>query len=128
MRFQITDAVKHLIIINVIMFIGTVSIGDGNLFYEWFSLYYPENSTFRPWQIVTHMFMHSMSDFTHIFFNMYALYLFGTALENYWGTKKFVIYYLTCGVGAFFLHMGVRSLHGRLSPAPAPSQVLFDVG
>jgi membrane associated rhomboid family serine protease len=53
------------------------------------------------------MFMHSMSDFTHIFFNMYALYLFGTALENYWGTKKFVIYYMTCGVGAFFLHMGV---------------------
>jgi membrane associated rhomboid family serine protease len=54
--------------------------------------------------------MHSMSDFTHIFFNMYALYLFGTALENYWGTKRFVIYYMTCGVGAFFLHMGVNFL------------------
>jgi membrane associated rhomboid family serine protease len=69
--------------------------------------YYFASPNFRPWQIVTHMFMHSMSDFTHIFFNMYALYLFGTALENYWGTKKFVIYYMTCGIGAFFLHMGV---------------------
>jgi membrane associated rhomboid family serine protease len=72
--------------------------------------YYFASPNFRPWQIVTHMFMHSMDDFTHIFFNMYALYLFGTALENYWGTKRFVIYYMVCGVGAFFLHMGVNFL------------------
>jgi membrane associated rhomboid family serine protease len=72
--------------------------------------YYFASPNFRPWQIVTHMFMHSQYDFTHIFFNMYALYLFGTALENYWGTKRFVIYYMTCGIGAFFLHMGVGYL------------------
>jgi membrane associated rhomboid family serine protease len=72
--------------------------------------YYFASPNFRPWQIVTHMFMHSQYDFTHIFFNMYALYLFGTALENYWGTKRFVIYYMTCGIGAFFLNMGVSYL------------------
>jgi len=104
MRTNLTPAVKNIIIINVLLFIACFVVPglSDNL-----TGYYFASPNFRPWQIVTHMFMHSMSDFTHIFFNMYALYLFGTALENYWGTKKFVIYYMTCGVGAFFLHMGV---------------------
>lgn len=104
MRMNLTPAVKNIIIINVLVFLACFVVPGlaDNL-----TGYYFASPNFRPWQIVTHMFMHSMSDFTHIFFNMYALYLFGTALENYWGTKKFVIYYMTCGIGAFFLHMGV---------------------
>jgi membrane associated rhomboid family serine protease len=101
---NLTPAVKNIIIINVLLFIACFVVPGLS---ENLTGYYFSSPNFRPWQIVTHMFMHSMSDFTHIFFNMYALYLFGTALENYWGTKKFVIYYMTCGVGAFFLHMGV---------------------
>lgn len=104
MRMNLTPAVKNIIIINVLIYLACFvvpGLGDA------LTGYYFASPNFRPWQIVTHMFMHSMSDFTHIFFNMYALYLFGTALENYWGTKRFVIYYMTCGVGAFFLHMGV---------------------
>ena len=101
MRFQITDAVKHLIIINVIMFIGTVSIGDGNLFYEWFSLYYPENSAFRPWQIVTHMFMHGGG--AHILFNMFALWMFGSSVEKQIGQKRFLFIYFSAGLGAVAL-------------------------
>ncbi|MEY3850002.1 MAG: hypothetical protein RJA38_443 [Bacteroidota bacterium] len=104
MGTNLTPAVKNIIIINVLIFIACFVVPglEDNL-----TGYYFASPNFRPWQIVTHMFMHSMSDFTHIFFNMYALYLFGTALENYWGTKKFIFYYMTCGIGAFFLHMGV---------------------
>ena len=101
---NLTPAVKNIIIINVLIYLACFVVPGLN---DALTGYYFASPNFRPWQIVTHMFMHSMSDFTHIFFNMYALYLFGTALENYWGTKKFVIYYMTCGVGAFFLHMGV---------------------
>jgi len=101
---NLTPAVKNIIIINVLIYLACFVVPGLN---DALTGYYFASLNFRPWQIVTHMFMHSQYDFTHIFFNMYALYLFGTALENYWGTKKFVIYYMTCGVGAFFLHMGV---------------------
>jgi len=104
MRMNLTPAVKNIIIINVLIYLACFVVPGLN---DALTGYYFASPNFRPWQIVTHMFMHSQYDFTHIFFNMYALYLFGTALENYWGTKRFVIYYMTCGVGAFFLHMGV---------------------
>ena len=104
MRINLSPAVKNIIIINVLIYLACFVVPGLS---DSLTGYYFASPNFRPWQIVTHMFMHSMSDFTHIFFNMYALYLFGTALENYWGTKRFVIYYMTCGVGAFFLHMGV---------------------
>ena len=104
MRMNLTPAVKNIIIINVLIYLACFVVPGLN---DALTGYYFASPNFRPWQIVTHMFMHSQYDFTHIFFNMYALYLFGTALENYWGTKRFVIFYMTCGVGAFFLHMGV---------------------
>ena len=107
MRMNLTPAVKNIIIINVLIYLACFVVPGLN---DALTGYYFASPNFRPWQIVTHMFMHSMDDFTHIFFNMYALYLFGTALENYWGTKRFVIYYMICGVGAFFLHMGVNFL------------------
>ena len=89
MRLGITDAVKHLLIINVLMFIGTLAIGNGELFYRWFALYFPKNQFFQPWQILTHMFMHG--NFAHIIFNMFALWMFGTAVEQVFGFKKFVL-------------------------------------
>ena len=104
---NLTPAVKNIIIINVLIYLACFVVPGLN---DALTGYYFASPNFRPWQIVTHMFMHSQYDFTHIFFNMYALYLFGTALENYWGTKRFVIYYMTCGIGAFFLHMGVSYL------------------
>ena len=86
----ITDTVKHLLIINVIMFIGTMAVGGGNgeLFYKWFALYFPKNELFQPWQVITHMFMHG--GFTHLLFNMFALWMFGTAVEQQLGNKKFL--------------------------------------
>ena len=103
MRQGLTDAVKHLLIINVIMFIGTLSIGNGQLFYEWFALYFPKNDMFQPWQVLTHMFMHG--DVMHILFNMFALWMFGTAVEQIFGTRKFVIFYILSGFGAAIIQV-----------------------
>ena len=68
-------------------------------------LYFPKSEHFMPVQIVTHMFMHG--GFWHLFFNMYALYIFGQVLENAWGPKRFFIYYMVCGLGAAFIHESV---------------------
>jgi membrane associated rhomboid family serine protease len=68
-------------------------------------LYFPKSEHFMPLQIITHMFMHG--GFWHLFFNMYALYIFGQVLENVWGPKRFFIYYMVCGIGAAFIHESV---------------------
>lgn len=100
----ITDTVKHLLIINVLMFVGTMAIGNGQLFYSLFALYFPKNDLFQPWQIVTHMFMHG--GFSHILFNMFALWMFGTAVEQVFGKKKFIFFYISAGLGAALLQLG----------------------
>ncbi|GAA3575455.1 rhomboid family intramembrane serine protease [Snuella lapsa] len=101
MRFS--EAVKHLMIVNVIMFIGTLFIGNG-IFYEWFAMYFPKNDAFQPWQIVTHMFMHG--GISHILFNMFALWMFGTPVEQVLGTKRFLFIYFSAGLGAVALQVG----------------------
>jgi membrane associated rhomboid family serine protease len=101
---RISDTVKHLLIINVIMFIGTIAIGDGVLFYDWFAMHFPKNEAFQPWQIITHMFMHGGP--SHILFNMFALWMFGTPVEQYLGGKKFLFLYISAGLGAVALQIG----------------------
>ena len=92
----ITETVKHLLIINVIFFVASISLGD--LVYDLFALHYPSNPKFKIWQLLTHMFMHG--DIGHIFFNMFGLYMFGTPIEQMWGRKKFIFFYLSTGFGA----------------------------
>jgi membrane associated rhomboid family serine protease len=96
---RITPIVKNLIIINIIVYLGQSSFPQLEFY---FMGHYPMSPAFKPWQIVTHMFMHG--GFTHLFFNMFALFVFGSALERVWGGKRFLIYYLLCGVGAFFFY------------------------
>ncbi|MCL6296612.1 rhomboid family intramembrane serine protease [Jejuia spongiicola] len=98
---RISDTVKHLLIINVVMFIGTLTIGEGQLFYDWFSMYFPKNEAFQPWQIITHMFMHGSP--THILFNMFALWMFGTPVEQVLGSRRFLFIYISAGLGAVLL-------------------------
>lgn len=95
---RISDTVKHLIIINVIMFVGTLSVGGGTLFYDWFAMHFPKNDAFEPWQIITHMFMHG--GVTHILFNMFALWMFGSPVEQVLGSKRFLFIYFSAGLGA----------------------------
>ncbi len=98
---NITETVKHLLIINIIFFIASLSLG--NLVYDLFALHYPSNSKFQYWQPLTHMFMHG--DFGHIFFNMFGLYMFGTPIEQMWGKNKFIFFYLSTGFGAAALQL-----------------------
>ena len=98
---NITDTVKHLLIINVIFFIASMSIGD--IVYDLFALHYPSNPKFQLWQPLTHMFMHG--DVGHIFFNMFGLYMFGTPIEKMWGRNKFIFFYLSTGFGAAALQL-----------------------
>ena len=98
---NITDTVKHLLIINVIFFIASLSLGE--LVYDLFALHYPSNDKFQYWQPLTHMFMHG--DLGHIFFNMFGLYMFGTPIEQMWGKNKFIFFYISSGIGAAALQM-----------------------
>ncbi len=101
---RISETVKHLIIINVIMFIGTLTIGNGLFFNDWFAMYFPENDAFKPWQIITHMFMHG--NVMHIFFNMFALWMFGSPVEYALGSKRFLFIYISAGLGAVAFQVG----------------------
>lgn len=100
--------VKNLLIINGLVFLISYVLGDKTGFNmtEKFGLYYFQSEYFRPWQLVTHLFMHG--GFFHLFSNMLALWMFGSTLENYWGPKRFLIYYMVTGLGAAALHMFVN--------------------
>ncbi|WP_291960084.1 rhomboid family intramembrane serine protease [Maribacter sp.] len=101
---RITETIKHLLIINVLFFVATQLYGEQ--MYELFSLYFPKNEHFQLWQIITHMFMHG--GFMHILFNMYALWAFGSPLEQMWGRNKFLFFYISAGLGAALIHIGVN--------------------
>jgi membrane associated rhomboid family serine protease len=104
---NITPMVKQLLIINIIFYIGSQVLGEH--LYELLSLYFFENDKFQVWQPLTHMFMHAkFPNIMHILFNMFALYSFGSALETFWGSKKFLFFYISCGLGAALLHLGVN--------------------
>lgn len=100
---RITETVKHLIIINVIIWIATISIGSGGVMTKMFGLHFPYNPLFEPWQIITHMFMHSEAIFFHLLTNMFGLFMFGSPLERLWGRNKFLFFYFSAGFGAVLL-------------------------
>lgn len=107
---RISETVKHLIIINVLMFIGTLFISNG-VFYDWFAMYFPANPAFKPWQIITHMFMHGGAyldnlSIMHLLFNMFALWMFGTPVEQVLGSKRFLFIYISAGLGAVAMQVG----------------------
>jgi len=97
---RISETIKALIIVNVIFFIGTQLLGETA--YRLFSLYFFENPNFQLWQPLTHMFMHG--GIMHIIFNMYALWAFGSPLEQMWGRNKFLFFYFSAGFGAALIH------------------------
>ena len=96
--YRISPTVKQLLIINVIFFLGTFLSFNSGFIYSLFGLYFPENVNFKFWQILTHMFMHG--NLPHILVNMFALWMFGSSVESIFGSKKFLFFYLTCGLGA----------------------------
>jgi membrane associated rhomboid family serine protease len=123
--------VKNLIMINVLMLLALYaakSVFDIDL-NGLLGLYFPKSDQFKPVQIVSHMFMHG--NFWHLFFNMYALYIFGQVLENVWGPKRFFIYYIVCGIGAALTHELVIALqynHLVKSISPENLQIVLNEG
>ncbi len=112
--------IKNLLIINGLMFLATFALQNSlniNLA-DYLSLRYFGASEFKPYQLITYMFMHG--DFTHLFFNMFALWMFGSVIENYWGPKRFLIFYFVTGIGAALVHYGVYYFE------MAPALTLFD--
>jgi len=122
---RITDVVKSLIIINVIMFLGTAMLPDETR--SMLALYFPKSNSFQPFQIVTHMFMHAGGSLFHIAFNMYALFLFGSALENLWGSKRFLFYYLFCGFGAAGFYLLIKYIEFQSAANLVPSHVVQEI-
>lgn len=90
---------KNLIIINVLFFLGgVVATRYGIDLSSYLGLHFFMASDFNPAQLISYMFMHG--GFTHLFFNMFAVWMFGRILEQIWGPKKFLFYYIACGIGA----------------------------
>ncbi len=104
---NITPTVKILIIINVaLLLLTTLFERVGINLVQYLALYYPGSNFFMPHQFITHLFMHG--GWMHLFFNMYALWMFGSTLEQVWGPKRFLVYYFVTGLGAAALHTFVN--------------------
>ena len=104
--FQVLPTIiKNLLIINVLVFLAQMAFdptGYGRVS-QLFALHDVRSVYFKPHQLLSHLFMHG--GFMHLFFNMFALWMFGSTLENVWGPKRFLIFYVLCGLGAAALHL-----------------------
>ena len=104
---RLPQVTKNLLAINVLMFLATIVLGKKGIDLTGIlGLHFFKASDFAPYQFVTYMFMHG--GFSHLFFNMFALYMFGSVLEKVWGAKRFIIYYLIAGIGAGLLQEAVQ--------------------
>ena len=92
-----TPVILNLLIINALMYLAQKMIPATT---AWGSLHYYQSVLFKPHQLITSVFMHDPESIAHILFNMFALWMFGSVLERYWGSKRFLIFYLICGIGA----------------------------
>lgn len=134
--------IKYLLIINTGVFLlehfflSGLRYGDTNLGVAFFRLFSLQpifgtavksalSGPFMPWQVITYMFMHG--DFTHLFFNMFALWMFGLELENLWGSKKFLIYYTICGLGAAIANLFVAPFFSTVGPTVGASGSVYGI-
>jgi membrane associated rhomboid family serine protease len=104
--------VKNLLIINIIFYIATLLFNGGGTYplVEYLGVFYFDSPNFKIWQVITYMFMHSPVSFAHILFNMFALFTFGSTLEQTLGSKRFLNFYLITGLGALVLQMAVQAI------------------
>lgn len=101
---MLPPVVKNLLILNGLFYLATIGLGTAyNIdLVDILGLHYFSAEKFQFYQLFTYMFMHG--SFMHLFFNMFALWMFGCVLENVWGTKRFIIYYFVTGIGAAVVH------------------------
>jgi membrane associated rhomboid family serine protease len=131
--FRLTPVVRNLIMINTVIYLLQMIMKDLYVT-EYLSLWNIRSENFRPYQLFTYMFVHSPTSFTHIFFNMLTLVFTGPILESHWGPKKFLLFYLVCGIGAGVfnvivdLFFGVGSFGIMLGASGAIYGVLMGFG
>ncbi len=110
-RFEVLPTIiKNLLIINGLVFLAQNTFAGPTStfsFEDYFALHAWQSDLYKPWQLITHMFLHG--DFSHILGNMFALWMFGSILENVWGPKRFLLFYMLCGVGAAVIHLAILS-------------------
>jgi membrane associated rhomboid family serine protease len=95
---NLTPVVKNILFINIAVFI--IQLMQGPFMDKYMALHIIQSQYFQPYQLFTHMFMHDPHNYSHILFNMFGLVMFGSVLETFWGPKKFLLYYLVCGIGS----------------------------
>ena len=135
--------IKYLLIANAAVFLlehfflSGLKVGDVNLGDQFFKLFAlqpifhtgpylsPISGPFLPWQLISYMFMHG--SFTHIFFNMFALWMFGLELEHLWGSKKFLFYYTICGLGAGLTNLFIAPLFSPVAPTIGASGSVYGI-
>lgn len=135
--------IKYLLIINVAVyllqsfFFKALWLGNVNIYQFYFKYFAlqpiftvpsftsPISGHFFPWQIITYMFMHG--SFTHLFFNMFALWMFGIELENLWGSKKFLFYYFLCGIGAALANLFIAPIFTSVGPTVGASGSVYGI-
>lgn len=123
----ITNAALWLLVdvlLSVFSFEGFRLGGPGGVLTALFALW-PPGPSFWPWQLLTYMFLHG--GLWHLLFNMLALWMFGLELEHRWGSRTFLLFYLTCGVGAGLVNLGVTTLLGQAAPTVGASGAVFGV-
>ena len=125
---MLPNAVKHLLIINIICYFAGYILARQNIIDLNYVLgiWTQSSGNFRIWQPLTYMFMHG--SFDHLFFNMFSLWMFGAVLERYWGTRRFLFYYLVCGVGAGLLNLLVPGIHVSVGASGAIYALLLAFG
>ena len=124
---NITPVVKNLIILNVLMYFGTMVLNNVNpeFIFRYLAVHYPASEYFKPVQLVTYMFMHGGT--FHIFFNMLGLFMFGPPVEYSWGPKRFLFYYFFTGFGALVLDFAVKFYQlNYTSLYPGEAEMLID--
>ena len=98
---SIPPVTKNLIIINLLFWVASLALPKVGIdLVDLLGLHFPGATDFKAYQIVSYMFMHDTHSFAHVFFNMFAVYMFGRVLENVWGPKRFLIFYFVTGIGA----------------------------
>ena len=106
---SIPPVTKNLIIINLLFWVASLVLPKVGIdLVQLLGLHFPGVKDFYPFQFVTYMFMHDTHSFAHVFFNMFGVYMFGRVLENVWGPKRFLFYYIVCGIGAGLIQEGVQ--------------------
>lgn len=117
---------KNLLIINVLCLMGTMALSKYGLdLHKLLGLHFFLSPGFRIWQPVTYMFLHD--GFSHIFFNMFAVWMFGRIMEAEWGSKRFLIFYLLCGLGAAFMQEMCQFIHFEMLTAGVNDDLYIDI-